>query len=107
MMYKAFATITLVAAPIIVLVAQSLVPQPHKEAVAAAVQPTAPTSMPVVAPLPAPVVTEIAPDPSAFGQPMPQAGQPFLSPGNGFGGGNALDHPQPGSEGYVERITDG
>ncbi len=85
MLYKAFAVITLIAAPIIVLIVQSVAPQPPSTA--APVAAPAPYQQP--APLisqPAPMAASIepAPDPAAFGQPMPEAGKPFLAPGNGL-----------------------
>jgi len=82
MLYKAFAAITLIAAPIIVLLAQSVTPRPAAQPAPAVVQPSEPVapSAPIAAPALSP------PDPAPFGQPMPEAGQPFLTPGNGLPG---------------------
>ena len=95
MMYKAFAALTLVGAPIVVLVVQSLAPQ-HPTAAAPAApppgfgpaQPFAPVAQPapMVAPAPAPMSNVPPPDPASFGQPMPDATKPFLSPGDGLPG---------------------
>ena len=86
MHYKAFAAITLIAAPIIVLVVQGIAPHtPVQPAAApAAALPPAVQARPVVQPAPMPVPAAPESDPAAFGQPMPDAGKPFLSPGNGL-----------------------
>jgi hypothetical protein len=83
MLYKAFAVITLIAAPIVVLIVQSVAPQPPSAAhpAPAAYQQPAPI---ISQPAPMPPSIEPAPDPAAFGQPMPEAGKPFLEPGNGL-----------------------
>lgn len=86
MIYKAFATVTLIAAPIIVLTVQSFVPQPNQPAVASVAAPSAlpPSTMPIVTPAPpAPIVTDPGSN-AAFGQPVPDAGKPFLAPGAGL-----------------------
>jgi hypothetical protein len=90
MLYKAFAAITLLAAPIIVLVVEGAAPHSPGQAAAvpAPAMPGAIQSAPMAqsAPMPAPMSApaEPIPDPAAFGQPMPDAGKPFLSPGNGL-----------------------
>ena len=84
-LYNSFALITLVSAPIIVMIAQTAAPTQHGRPAppsppsAAQTVPHQPltTPQPVAPPLP-------ATEPAAFGQPMPQAGQPFLSPGAGL-----------------------
>ena len=93
MIYKAFAAVTLIAAPIIVLTVQSFVPSAPQTAVPS---PMAPTPAPVMMPTPAPVVTPATAMPSpppppapdagnlSFGQPMPEAGKPLLAPGAGL-----------------------
>lgn len=85
MMYKAFAAITLIAAPIIVLFVQYAVPQRPVQPVA--VGTPAPQAV-ETAPqrLPPDQMAPSAPQPEAaqFGQPMPEAGKPFLTPGNGL-----------------------
>lgn len=112
MMYKAFAAITLVAAPIIVLVTQSLLPQQPVRPGAATVQPVA---TPVVqsAAQPMPIVTAPpsgpAQEPAPFGQPLPDAGQPFLAPGNGLPGGETAPPPPveiESNDGSVPSISD-
>lgn len=91
MLYKAFAAITLVSAPIIVLLVQGITPHPSATPSAPVVQPMVPQP-PVQQPLPtqqsvvAPVPMEQAPPAVPFGQPMPEAGKPFLAPGNGLPG---------------------
>ncbi|WP_449473469.1 hypothetical protein [Sphingobium chungangianum] len=91
MLYKAFAAITLVSAPIIVLLVQGITPHPSATPSAPVVQPMIPQP-PAQQPLPAqqsvvaPVPMEQAPPPISFGQPMPEAGKPFLAPGNGLPG---------------------
>ena len=91
MMYKAFAAVTLVAAPIIVLVVQSRLPQKPAQP-AAAVQP-APVIQPAVQPMPIVTNATPAPTPVPFGQPMPDAGKPFLTPGNGLPAGSTAPPP--------------
>jgi len=113
MMYKAFAALTLVAAPIVVLVVQSIVPQPAQIAPSAPtfVAPAAPAapaapSIPSVAQPPMPAAS--LPDPASFGQPMPDAGKPMLAPGNGLPAG-APAAPQPvggGDEDPVEPVAE-
>ena len=96
MLYKAFAAITLVSAPIIVLLVQGITPHPSATPSAPVVQPMVPQP-PVEQPLPtqqsvvAPVM-EQAPPAVSFGQPMPEAGKPFLTPGDGLPG-----EPPPGA----------
>jgi len=58
MIYKAFAAVTLIAAPIVVLTVQSFVPSAPQTAVPS---PMAPTPAPVMMPTPAPVVTPAQP----------------------------------------------
>lgn len=92
MLYKAFAALTLIAAPIIVLIVQGFAPQAPVQPAAApmAVSPAAISTQPQPEPQPMPMAPSApAPDPAAFGQPMPDAGKPFLSPGNGLPGGPA------------------
>lgn len=92
MLYKAFAAVTLIAAPIIVLIVQSFAPQAPVQPAAApmAVPPPVISAQPQPPPMPAPMAPSApAPDTAAFGQPMPDAGKPFLSPGNGLPGGPA------------------
>lgn len=113
MMYKAFAAITLVAAPIIVLVTQSVLPTHPTQPDAPAVQPALPVVAPVVPP--APVVTSLAPatgpESAAFGEPMPDAGKPFLIPGSGPPGAEIAPQPsQPepvGADGPDLAASDG
>lgn len=87
MLYKAFAVITLIAAPIVVLIVQSVAPQapsaahPAPAPAPAAYQQPAPI---ISQPAPMPPSIEPAPDPATFGQPMPEAGKPFLAPGAGL-----------------------
>ncbi|WP_313808844.1 hypothetical protein [Sphingobium sp.] len=87
MIYKAFAAVTLIAAPIIVLTVQSFVPQTNQPA-ASSIPPAPSTTIPVVAPAvqPAPPPPAVN-DPVAsasFGQPVPEAAKPFLTPGAGL-----------------------
>lgn len=113
MMYKAFAAITLVAAPIIVLVTQSVLPTHPTQPDAPAVQPALSEVAPVVPP--APVVTSVAPaiNPAslAFGEPTPDAGKPSLIPGSGPPGGEVATQPsQPepvGADGSDLAASDG
>ncbi|MCB4860864.1 hypothetical protein K7W03_14820 [Sphingobium sp. PNB] len=93
MIYKAFAAVTLIAAPIIVLTVESFVPQSSHVVPSAAIVPASavPASAPVVmpaqaAPSPTPPQDTGAQDPGAadLGQPMPEAGRPFLAPGAGL-----------------------
>ncbi|GLV24871.1 hypothetical protein [Sphingobium sp. Cam5-1] len=97
MLYKAFAAITLVSAPIIVMLVQGITPHPSATPSAPVVQPMVPQP-PVEQPLPsqqsfvAPMPVEQAPPAVSFGQPMPEAGKPFLTPGNGLPG-----EPPPGA----------
>ena len=94
MSYKAFAAITLIAAPIIALVAQNLAPQspPQGQEPSPAVQPQPTAPLPVVqAPMPA--AAQPAPPPAEFGQPLPGAGQPFLTAGNGLPKGGEATAP--------------
>ena len=98
MLYKAFAAITLVSAPIIVLLVQGITPHPSATTPAPVVEPMVPQP-PVQQPLPAqqsvvaPVPMEPTPPAVSFGQPMPEAGKPFLAPGNGLPG-----EPQTGAD---------
>ncbi|WP_028055670.1 hypothetical protein [Sphingobium bisphenolivorans] len=83
MIYKSFALVTLVAAPLLVLVAENFVPHASHPA---------PTPVPEPAPaaaLPETLVPEAVPpaatdEASNFGQPMAEAGKPFLAPGAGL-----------------------
>lgn len=88
MLYRNFAIATLLAAPIIVMATQTVLPS--------APQPLAQDAQNVIAdvpppPVPVPVAPPVAP-PGApamaaaptFGQPMAEAGQPMLSPGAGL-----------------------
>ncbi|GAY22055.1 MULTISPECIES: hypothetical protein [Sphingobium] len=88
MIYKAFAAVTLIAAPIIVLTVESFVPQSSQAVPSAAIVPaSAPVVMPAqAAPSPTPPQDSGAQDPGAadLGQPMPEAGRPFLAPGAGL-----------------------
>ena len=86
MMYKAFAAITLIAAPIITFVAQGVAPHQSSQPPVAAAAPQLVQPAPAVAPAPPPIVSSAAPvpEPAAFGQPMREAGQPFLAPGQGL-----------------------
>ena len=86
MMYKAFAAITLIAAPIITFVAQGIAPHQSSQPPVAAAAPQLVQPAPAVAPAPPPIVSSAAPvpEPVAFGQPMPKAGKPFLAPGQGL-----------------------
>lgn len=83
MIYKAFAAVTLIAAPVIVLTVQSFAPRASHAVPTAAV---APAPAPVVMPAEAMPSPPPAPMPGAadFGQPMPEAGKPFLAPGAGL-----------------------
>lgn len=85
-MYRNFALATLLAAPLIVMVVQSVAPKPPEQAPSAA-QPEAPPQ-PIPVPVPPPAVptdTSAAVEPpSSFGQPMSDAGQPSLAPGTGL-----------------------
>ena len=86
MMYKAFAGITLVAAPVLVLLAQNLVPATPEPIATVAAPPITSEVMPQPQPTPPVQMAPAAPvaEPAAFGQPMSDAGKPFLSPGNGL-----------------------
>ncbi|ANI77193.1 MULTISPECIES: hypothetical protein [Sphingobium] len=107
MHYKAFAAITLIAAPIIVLAVQGIAPHAPVQPSAApsAVLPSPVQAPPVVQPAPMPVPAAPEPDAAAFGQPMPDAGKPFLSPGNGL---PAVAAPAAGAsgDGAVEATSD-
>lgn len=91
MIYKSFAIVTLIAAPLIVLAVQTFVPQTAQPAMQAAA-PDSPPPLPVSAPqsapppvsAPAPMPSAPTADGAAFGQPMPDAGQPSLAPGTGL-----------------------
>ncbi|NML09036.1 hypothetical protein HHL08_02565 [Sphingobium sp. AR-3-1] len=87
MMYRNFAIATLLAAPLIVMATQALLPKPGtpQQQGEPAIKPDVPPPPP---PMPvAPVVTPGAPSvdaPSAFGQPMVGADQPAMMPGTGL-----------------------
>lgn len=82
MIYKAFAAVTLIAAPIIVLTVQSFVPQTNPPAAPAAFAPgVAPAEQPAPPP---PTVSAPVTEPASFGQPVAEAGKPFLAPGVGL-----------------------
>lgn len=90
-MYKAFAAVTLVAAPLVVLAVQSFVPQTNHTAapVVAPFPMAASSSQPMPQPIlptvrPAPPVSEGVAPSAPFGQPMAEAGKPFLAPGTGL-----------------------
>ena len=92
MLYKAFAVITLVAAPLIVLMVQGLAPHdpapvPSAPVPSAPVQPVVEQAASASQPVAAPAMEQPASSSVSFGQPMPEAGKPFLSPGNGLPGG--------------------
>ncbi|AMK23997.1 MULTISPECIES: hypothetical protein [unclassified Sphingobium] len=91
MIYKAFAAVTLIAAPIVVLTVQSFVPQ-TKETMAPAIPASiaAPTVQPAPPPLP---VSDSSDGIASFGQPMPEAGKPFLTPGAGLPDAPAVSQP--------------
>jgi hypothetical protein len=106
MLYKAFAAITLIAAPIIVFVAQSVAPAPQVQPAAAPLPAVAPMTEPAAVAPPPPIAAPAAaaPDAAAFGQPLPDAGKPFLSPGSGLPG---LPAPAEGASGdSVEAVSD-
>lgn len=100
MMYRAFAVITLIAAPIVVLFVQNAVPQQPAQPAAVAAQPAQPLES-VPQRLPPVPVSSSTPQPEAaqFGQPMPDAGKPFLAPGNGLP--DAPSPQVPSSQGEV------
>ncbi|WP_375196468.1 hypothetical protein [Sphingobium sp.] len=103
MIYKAFAAITLIAAPIVVMTVQSFVPQTNLSQTnipqtSPAVPPVSASSTaePAAAPVQPPVNAPPA-DAASFGQPMPEAGRPFLTPGTGL-----PDGATPAAAGPVE-----
>jgi hypothetical protein len=88
MIFKNFAIVTLIAAPLIVLAVQTLVPhaaQPAMQATAPETPPPPPVAVPPSVPPPVDVPERMpsapAVDGAAFGQPMPDAGKPFLASG--------------------------
>ncbi|MES2172796.1 MAG: hypothetical protein V4523_02500 [Pseudomonadota bacterium] len=87
MMYRNFAIATLLAAPLIVMATQALLPKPGapQQQSESAITPDVPPPPP---PIPvAPMITPGAPSidtPSAFGQPMAGADQPAMAPGAGL-----------------------
>lgn len=95
MMYRNFAIATLIAAPLIVVVTQNLLPV-HKSALAqqqadAVAPPPPPVEPAPAAPMEAQAPQPMAPTPAApvanpadFSQPMGDAGRPSLSPGTGL-----------------------
>jgi hypothetical protein len=91
MLYKAFAVITLVAAPLIVLMVQGLAPHDPAPVPSAPVQPVVEQAAPASQPVAAPAMEQPASSSVSFDQPMPEAGKPFLSPGNGLPGGPSSD----------------
>ncbi len=91
MLYKAFAVITLVAAPLIVLMVQGLAPQDAAPVPSAPVQSVVEQAVAASQPVAAPAMEQPASSSMSFGQPMPEAGKPFLSPGNGLPGGPSTD----------------
>ncbi|RJG54199.1 hypothetical protein D0Z70_13765 [Sphingobium terrigena] len=80
MIYRNFAICTLIAAPLIVLAVQSMLPKAPEPA----------PTQPIIADAPPPpVIIPVAPpsagvDAPAFGQPMAEAGKPMLAPGAGL-----------------------
>jgi len=88
MLYRTFAIVTVLGAPLLVIAAQSFVPQHGApEPQPPSVQPTG-APAPVPAPTP-PIVNADTPpvavaDPSTFSQPLAGAGQPMLAPGTGL-----------------------
>lgn len=99
MIYKAFAGMTLIAAPFLVIAVESFTPhsQIQPPGPMSAVQPVAPAVMPTVQPAPPPPISgapAVTSDPASFAQPMPDAGKPTLTPGNGLPSAN----PQPVSQ---------
>jgi hypothetical protein len=83
MMYRNFAIGTLIAAPLVVLAVQSVLPNPPEPAPTQQITPDVPP------PVPVPVAPPVAPPSAAagapgFGQPMAEAGQPMLAPGAGL-----------------------
>ena len=89
MLYKAFAVVTLVAAPVIVLMVQGLAPHAPAQSVSVPMQPVVERSAPMPQYVPPPAMEQPAAAPMSFGQPMPEAGRPFLSPGNGLPGASS------------------
>ncbi len=110
MSYRGFAIITLIAAPIIAVMAQNFVqptptmlPPSSSDASQAsgAPQPYVPPPTPaVVEPSPPPMAGPVG-DPAAFAQPLAGAGQPTLAPGQGLPGDAQAplvqQEPQPGA----------
>jgi hypothetical protein len=84
MMYRNFAIGTLIAAPLVVLAVQSVLPKPPEAAPTQQIIADAPPPLvpvPVAPPVAPPSAAANAPD---FGQPMAEAGQPMLTPGAGL-----------------------
>ena len=88
MLYKAFAAVTLVAAPIIVLIVQGLAPHAPAQSASAPAPLIVQQAAPMPQQAPAPSIEQPPEAPMPFGQPMPDAGKPFLSPRNGLPGGS-------------------
>ncbi|WP_176591565.1 hypothetical protein [Sphingobium sp. EM0848] len=87
MIYKAFAAVTLIAAPIIVLTVQSFVPRTNQPTAPSAVAPVPPVTVANTPAVSAPVNAPIGVPPgdaASFGQPVPDAGKPVLAPGAGL-----------------------
>lgn len=106
-LYKAFALITLASAPVIVLITQSVTPQPQQAfspATAATTVP-APSSAPAPTTQPMPAIMESVADPASFSQPFPEAGKPFLAPGAGLPG-DPLPETPPGSNEAEEMLSE-
>ncbi|HWV11840.1 MAG TPA: hypothetical protein VN110_00950 [Sphingobium sp.] len=99
MLYKAFAVITLVAAPLIVLMVQGLAPHMPEQTMSNPVQPVVEQAVVAPQPLAAPVLEQPTSPPTSFGQPMPEAGKPFLSPGNGLPGTPSVADGEAGNSG--------
>lgn len=85
MIYKTFAAITLLTAPLVVLGVEGFLPRQGSVPIQPEVAPVRPQVQPAPPPYqsPMPAVTEI-PAESGFGQPVEEAGKPFLSPGAGL-----------------------
>lgn len=90
MIFKNFAIVTLIAAPLIVLAVQTLVPhaaQPAMQATAPETPPppvASPPSAPPPVEAPEPMPSAPSVDGAAFGQPMPDAGKPFVASETGL-----------------------
>ena len=72
MLYKAFAVITLVAAPLIVLMVQGLAPHVPAQNMSAPMRPVVEQAVPSPQPIATPDAEQPASSPMSFGQPMPE-----------------------------------